>query len=99
MKVGRTLALETMRRNAMSNHEKTDKKLTQLRHTCAMTSDRYLELVSQTCEKLSKFDLAPIPIDERAKLVLWRRKEDVAHRAYIDARSQLMDYLTGATAA
>ncbi len=85
----------------MSNREKpndrtpNNKKLRRLAHTCEMTSSRYLEIVSKTCEKMTKFDLAPVSLDERLQLVLWRQKEEMAHRAYIDARSQLMDYLTG----
>jgi len=88
-------------RNAMSNtgkpHDKTpnNKKLRRLEHTCEMTSNRYLEILGKTCEKMTTFDLAPVSLDERLQLVLWRQKEELAHRAYVDARSQLMDYLTG----
>ncbi len=82
-----------------NNRTPNHKKLRRLGHTCAMTSERYVEIVGKTCEKMTKFDLAPVSIDERAKLVLWRQKEEMAHKAYIDARSQLMDYLTGANAA
>ena len=87
--------------NAMPNTGKPDdrtpnnKKLRRLAHTCEMTLDRYVEIVSKTCEKMTKFDLAPVSPDEKVRLVLWRQKEEMAHRAYIDARSQLMDYLTG----
>lgn len=83
-------------RGKLNNSTPNNKKLRRLRHTCAMTTDRYLE--GQTCEKMTKFDLVPVSIDERAKLVLWRQKEEKARRAYIDARSQLMDYLTGVAA-
>ena len=72
-----------------------NKKLRRLAHTCEMPFNRYLEILSKTCEKMTKFDLAPVPIDQRTELVLWRQKEEMAHRAYVDARSQLMDYLTG----
>ena len=72
-----------------------NKKLRRLAHTCEMTSNRYLEILGKTCEKMTKFDLVPVSLDERLRLVLWRQKEELAHRAYVDARSQLMDYLTG----
>ncbi len=83
--------------NTGKPYDKTpnNKKLRRLAHTCEMTLNRYLEILSKTCEKMTKVDLAPVSLDERLQLVLWRQKEELAHRAYVDARSQLMDYLTG----
>ena len=85
-----------MPKNKPDKKTMSDKKLRRLEHTCSMTLERFLDIAGKTCGKMGKFDSAPVPIEERAKLVLWRQRENMAQRAYLDARTKLMDYLTGA---
>lgn len=71
------------------------KQLTRLRQSHRLTFERYLDIASRLCGRLATLTPESISELDRANLLAARRKEAVAHEAYLKARSALAAYLDG----
>ena len=71
------------------------KVLQQLRQSCRITLERYVDVASHCSGHLSS--LTPTSHDDlrRANLALLLQKEDKAHEAYLKAREALLKYVLG----
>ena len=68
----------------------TENNLKRLKREYTVAFERYVDLAQQTCEFINDIQKCPISVNERAGLILHRRREDTARDAYLTVRHKLM---------
>jgi len=70
-----------------------DQHLRRLHKGCEITLERYEAIANDTCKLMGRLRTLPLSKDRRLEVFLQRKKEDLAHQAYLKARNALLEVL------